>query len=99
MLQIIAYLVLLVVVGAIAWVIWHGRAEFVVRIRDGRPERFRGPVGKEFLRDLEEICRREEIPAGTIRGKRDGGRVVLQFSRQIPQPCQQQIRNAWQASG
>ena len=97
--QVFAYLALAGLAGVMIWAVWRGRAEFVIRIRDGRPQTVQGTVGSGFLRDLEEICQREGISAGRIRGVRRGRSVTLEFSRQIPAGCRQPIRNVWSYGG
>lgn len=96
--QLLAYGVLVAVAGGVIWAVWRGRADFVIHIRDGRPETAQGKVAGPFLKELQEICERQEIAQGRIRGVRSGRSVSLEFSRTIPPPCRQQIRNVWSFS-
>jgi Protein of unknown function (DUF3634) len=96
--QTLAYLVLAGFGGVLIWAVWRGRADFVIRICDGQPQTAQGKVAGAFLRDLEEICHRQGIMQGRIRGVRSGRDVSLQFSRTIPPTCRQQIRNVWNFS-
>jgi len=96
--QVLAWLVLAGIAGVVIWAVWRGRADFVIRICDGQPRTAQGKVAGAFLRDLEEICRRQGIVQGSIRGVRTGRTVSLEFSRTIPEPSRQQIRNVWNFS-
>jgi hypothetical protein len=93
--QVLGYVVLLAVAGGIIWAVWRGRADFVIRIADGQPQAAQGKVAGAFLKDLQEICERQGITQGRIRGVRSGRSVSLEFSRTIPPNCRQQIRNVW----
>ena len=72
-------------------------AVFVISIRAGRAEVFRGTVVAAFLRDCEEICSREGVVSGTIYGVRLAcdGIVSLDFSGSIPDGCRQMLLNTW----
>jgi hypothetical protein len=87
---------------AVAWGIWVGvrpRAVFVIRIRDGKPRAQSGTVPRAFLREVAEICERSGLRRGTVRGVVQGDRVVLGFSRDVPDGCRQMFRNLWSLSG
>jgi len=71
------------------------RPVFVIRIRDGTARASRGPVPPAFVGQVDDICREQHISNGTIRGFLVRKRIILAFSRQIPPPCQQRIRNIW----
>ncbi len=71
-------------------------ADFVVLVRDGRPEIHRGKVASGFLRDCRDVCTREKLVSGTIFGVRQGnGHISLSFSGNIPEDCRQMLLNAW----
>lgn len=86
----------LAVTAALAWLVLAGRAVFVITVRDGRARVTRGMVSGLFLADVEDVCRDHGIRSGTVRGVRRGRRVALDFSRSIPAPTRQRLRNAWQ---
>ena len=71
------------------------RPVFIIRIRDGIARASRGPVPQAFVGQVRDICREHHIATGTIRGFLVRKRIVLAFSRHIPLPCQQRIRNIW----
>ncbi len=71
------------------------RAVFRIRIKGGIPTLAGGKVDGAFLDDLAEICRRDRIDRGTVRGVVEGKRVALAFSKGIPKPARQHIRNVW----
>lgn len=79
------------------WMLWRSRYVFIVRIRNGRPSVARGKVMKAFLEDVAEVCSRENVSSGTIKGVRKGNRIVMVFSRGIPPYCRQQLRNIREA--
>ena len=86
-------LVLLVVVAVL--LACRPRPVFVIRIRDGTARAARGPVPPAFVGQVQDICREHHLATGTIRGFLVRKRIVLAFSRHIPPPCQQRIRNVW----
>src|SRR2546423_15231368 len=71
------------------------RPVFVIRIRDGTARAARGPVPQAFVGQVQDICREHHIAAATMRGFLVRKRIVLAFSRHIPPPCQQKLRNIW----
>src|SRR5262249_3807732 len=71
------------------------RYAFVIRIGKDGPRTTRGKVPTALAQQVQEVCERNGVTAGTVSGVRRGKRVVLSFSRHIPANCQQQIRNAW----
>jgi hypothetical protein len=98
----LSILINLGLVALIAWVLWHflrPRAAFVVRIEDGKPRVERGTVTPAFLHEIDDTCRRNQVARGLVRGVLRDGRIVLEFSAEIPSSCQQQLRNLWSISG
>jgi Protein of unknown function (DUF3634) len=86
----------------VVWGLWSAirpNAIFVVRIDDGVPRVVRGQVTRAFAQEVGEVCRRHEIRRGEVRGRAEGHRIVLDFSRNIPNSCRQQLRNLWNLSG
>ncbi len=86
----------------VVWGLWsaiHPTAIFVVRIDEGVPRAVRGRVTRAFVQEVGEVCRRHEIHRGEVRGRAEGQRIVLDFSRNIPDSCRQQLRNLWNLSG
>lgn len=90
--------ILFCTVGVAAiWAMLRKRCDFVLRIDNGQVRLIRGELSRSVLADVGEVCKREEITTGTIRGIRKDRRIALEFSRQIPPPNQQQFRNLWAA--
>ncbi|MBI1914004.1 MAG: DUF3634 family protein [Planctomycetes bacterium] len=85
--------VLLVLVGVL--LACRPRPVFVIQIRDGVVRVRRGPVPREFVGEVGDVCQKYRVVAGTIRGFLVRKRIALVFSRHIPPPCQQRIRNIW----
>jgi len=68
---------------------------FIVRISDGDLRLTRGKVTRAFLQVIQEHCQQHDVRHGWVRGAWRGRRITLLFSRSIPLPCQQQLRNLW----
>lgn len=90
--------ILLSIIGIAAiWALLRKKCDFILRIENGQVRLIRGEVSRSVLSEIGEVCKREEITAGTIRGVRKDHRISLEFSGQIPPPNQQQFRNLWAA--
>jgi Protein of unknown function (DUF3634) len=85
-------------VGALWWLL-QPRYVFVVRVHDGVPRVHRGLVTTAFLQELGRVCAEAGVSRGWIGGVRRGRRPALAFSRNIPPPCQQRLRNLWLLQG
>jgi hypothetical protein len=81
------------------WSVARPRAAFEVRIVGGEPRVLRGTVTRGFLQQLREVCGRNEVDKGVVRGVVKDGRIALEFSDGMPAPCRQQLRNLWLMSG
>jgi hypothetical protein len=92
-------LIVLALVGAGFWYSLRPKYVFTLRIANGGVESTVGTVTRSFIRDVEEVCRREGISAGAIHGLLRGRAIVLAFSGPIPGECRQQLRNLWQVHG
>lgn len=80
---------------AIAWLLANANYLFWVRIRNGVPTVAHGKVSRPFLQDLADVLGEFPIERGWVGGVRQGMRVKLEFSRSIPEPCRQRLRNLW----
>ncbi len=92
------WLLPLIVVGVFGYCIWWAarpKPVFLIRIQDGQARVTMGQVHPDFLQEVKEICEATSARSGTIRGIRNGGRIVLEFCSNIPPKCQQRIRNVW----
>ena len=70
--------------------------QFLIKIRDGRAIVTRGKVTSDFVETVVEVCREYAVKSGWVGGVRRGPRETrLVFSRSIPKPCQQRLRNVW----
>src|SRR5262245_23441004 len=94
-------LVKIVVIALLMGALWWGfqpRFTVVVRIRDGVARVTRGKAPATFVREVEQVCG-ATVSRGWVGGARKGQRVVLAFSRSIPESCRQQLRNLWHLHG
>jgi Protein of unknown function (DUF3634) len=91
-------LVLALVVAALWWA-FQPRYAFVIRIEGGVPRVARGKVTAAFLQNVGQACAELGVSRGWVGGVLRGRQVMLAFSRNIPQPCQQRLRNIWGLSG
>lgn len=84
----------IVAVIVIAWLFRISRpaAVFVLRIRDGKLT-VRGRARKQLVSAIDDICRQNGLQSGTITALAAGSSFRLKYSKEIPQGCQQQIRN------
>jgi hypothetical protein len=73
--------------------------QFVIDVRQGRGRVSRGQATALFVRDVEEVFRDYHLASGSVRGMTAGRRTILRFSRHIPEPCRQRIRNLFQLHG
>jgi hypothetical protein len=93
----------LALAALVAWGLWTAcrpRSSFVVRITNGVPRVTQGKVTPGFLQEIGEVCGRHEVIRGELRGVPAAGRrIALWFSRDVPEPCRQQLRNLWNLSG
>ena len=88
-----AWLSLLVAVALIGWLMTLGRgALFEIRLAPGKVQVKRGSVPPRFLAQAKQI---QEPVRGRILGQRDGNGVRLVFSRSIPEPVAQRLRNVF----
>jgi hypothetical protein len=86
----------------VVWALWSAlrpRSAFIVRIKGGVPRVTRGTVTRAFLQEIAETCGRHDVSNGVVRGVVEGRRITLAFTRGMPPPCQQQLRNLWALSG
>jgi hypothetical protein len=100
--DLLAKLVALLIGGAIVWSLWRGvrpRPVFVVRIAGGEPRAVAGTVTPAFLALLREVAADHAVKAGEVCGRALGGRIRLEFSRQVPESARQRVRNWWVVSG
>lgn len=97
--ELLPYLFVLVLVIAAISLAIHFSYSFSVRIVDGKPQVRRGKLTAAFLVELQEACARHGVKRGSVRGLARGQRIALVFSHNIPQACQQQLRNWWAMSG
>ncbi len=89
--------VVLALIGLGLWILLSPRSSFVIRTSAGKTWISRGKVSGSFVAEVEDILRRAGVEAATVRGDIYGTKrhIKLRFSRTIPPPVRQQIRNAW----
>jgi hypothetical protein len=83
------------VIVAAVWIALQPRCAFVVQISQGLPKAVRGKVTAAFLEQVREVCERNGVRQGMVRGLIRGRRIALGFSSSIPPAGQQQLRNWW----
>lgn len=86
--------VLALVVGGL-WLAIQPRYVFVVRIEGGTARVSKGKVTPAFLAEIGRACDEFGTARGWVGGVQRGKRVALAFSRNIPHPCRQRLRNLW----
>ena len=94
--------VVVLVAGLVIWGLWRigrPRPVFVVRIADGEPRAVAGTVTPAFLQCVREVAASYGIASGRVTGTACGHLIRLHFSRQIPEPGRQKMRNWWATSG
>ncbi|WP_310596675.1 DUF3634 family protein [Aeromonas aquatica] len=90
-----AWLSLLVAIALIWWLMKLGRgALFEIRLQPGKLVVKRGSVPPRFLAQAKQILLQDPV-RGRILGQRDGNGVRLVFSRSIPEPVAQRLRNVF----
>lgn len=99
MLELVAKALLLVTVAAALVWAFQPRYLFVIRIVDGRGRLTNGKATSAFVADAAEACADFNVRNAWLGGVKRGGRVTLAFSRTIPPPCRQRLRNLWLAEG
>src|SRR2546423_13866593 len=82
-----------VLVVAAAWWWAPSRDHFVVRVDNGVARAVRGKVTAAFLREVGEICQEYGVRRGEVYGQMWRRRVRLSFSRTLPPPRQQRLRD------
>lgn len=88
-----AWLSLVVAIALIWWLMKLGRgALFEIRLAPGKVLVKRGSVSARFLAQAKQILQQDPV-RGRILGQRDGNGVKLVFSRSIPEPVAQRLRN------
>jgi len=82
----------------IAWLLWlafQPRVAFVIRIVNGEGHLERGIAPPGLLNEINDVCQREGVASGTVRGHIGAGGIALVFSSKVPPGVQQQLRNWW----
>lgn len=95
----IGKLVFLVLVAAALWWAMQPRYAFLICIAGGVPRVTRGKVTSAFLQQVGEVCAEEGLSRGWVGGVPRGRQMALVFSRSIPPPCRQRLRNLWALQG
>lgn len=91
-------LIVAVILGLI-WLAIRPRYQFVIDVADSQARLSRGLATAAFVSEVEEVFRDQQVPKGSVRGLRVGKRTILHFSRHVPEPCRQRIRNLLQLHG
>lgn len=86
---------LLIGIGWLLWLAFQPRVAFVIRILKGEGHLDRGIAPPGLLNEINEVCQREGIDSGTVRGHIGSGGIALVFSSGFPDGAKQQLRNWW----
>jgi hypothetical protein len=92
-------LVLLAGAAALVWYALRPRYVFLVRIDGGVPRLTKGLATSAFLLEAGQVCDECGVTDGWFGGVRRGKGIRLAFSRRLPAPCRQRLRNLWQIHG
>jgi hypothetical protein len=71
------------------------RAEFVLRIREGKVEVAKGTPPPQFTNECRRLCETWNVRGGAVKGMRRGRRIRLEFDREVPGEHHQRFRNLW----
>ncbi len=88
--------------GFVLWGLWYAaqpRPLFEIHLLDGTLQVKIGKVTPAFLQTIEEIAEANDLTEAIVRGYTRGTRIRLKFSAEVPEPCQQQLRNWWAEHG
>ena len=92
-----AVVIALVVTGF--WFAFKPRYDFAIRIQQGVPMVTHGKVTAAFLLEVAEVCRQLGVQRGWVGGVRRGRKIMLSFSRRMPEAARQRLRNLWGLKG
>jgi hypothetical protein len=81
----------------VVWWFAHPRIAFTLFVEGNKLDRVRGDAPRQFLMDVDDICRQFNIRRGTVRALQIRNWNRLVFSSDIPPECRQRIRNTWTA--
>jgi hypothetical protein len=93
--QIVVFGVVLAIIAVIMQAALMPRYQFMIQINGEQLKVSKGKVPADFLDNVRETCREFNIRNGWIGGVKRGKATALRFSANIPQPCQQRLRNMW----
>ena len=85
--------------AAALWLEQRRRYAFVIDIVNGSARVRRGKATPGFLHEVNRVCHEHSVLRGWVGGLRHGQRIRLVFSRSMPPPCQQKMRNVWHDIG
>jgi hypothetical protein len=97
--ELVIKVVVVVLVAAGFWFAFRPRYAFGIRIERGVPRVASGKVTAAFLLEIAEVCRQLGVKRGWVGGVRRGRKIVLAFSRGMPPPARQRLRNLWALKG
>lgn len=83
------------VFGYFLWTAFKPQYAFVIAIRAGAARLTHGKATQAFIDAVSEVCGECELLRGEVRGIRQKHGLRLEFSRHVPAPCRQRIRNIW----
>jgi hypothetical protein len=87
-----------VIIGLIFWAAHltiRSRRYFTIKLFNGEPRVVGGKATAPVLELIRDVAAHNGIMKGTISGVEAPLGVRLEFSRSIPEPARQQLRNGW----
>jgi hypothetical protein len=88
-----------VLVAAALYYAFQPRYHFMIRVHQGTAHLARGKVTADFVAETAKVCAEFHINRAWVGGVLRGKRMALAFSRSIPPPCRQRLRNLWLLHG
>jgi hypothetical protein len=77
------------------WQAGRPHRHFTIRLADGEPKVVKGTATPALLRLVNEVASYNNLKKGWISGVASGSVIRLEFSKSIPEPARQQMRNGW----
>ncbi len=87
-----------VILGLIGWSAYQAsrpRRYFTIKLSSGEPRVVQGKATGPVLAMIRDVASHNALKTGTISAVEAPLGVRLEFSRSIPEPARQQMRNGW----
>ncbi len=87
-----------IIIGLIGWAAYQAsrpRRYFTIKLGNGEPKVVHGKATGPVLALIRDVASHNGLKSGTISAIQAPQGVRLEFSRSIPEPARQQMRNGW----